>query len=182
VREAYLKWLLDKKIIVENKAEFGRRQEKRHFKTEYDAYGHKSFRLVVEQGEEDMTESDPEKFENVCFAPDVHGCFGDFLKCYCCGDSNGNTGKVSASEVRNAYAACDFGLRAKRSSEEYAAFLAPLEKEPRLLHYVEDIPWQRKVVWHLLDDRMRGIISILYEQSSYHGTILLFHKRQQIQF
>jgi hypothetical protein len=182
VREAYLKWLLDKKIIVEDRAEFGRRQEKRHFVTEYDDYGHKSFRLVVEHGDEDMTESDPEKFENVCFAPNVHGSFGDFLKCYCCGDSNGNTGKVSASDVKNAYVSCNFGIRAKHSPQKYSAFLAPLEKDSRLFHYVDDIPWQPKEVWHLLDERMRGIIAILYEQSSYHGTILLFDKRQQIQF
>jgi hypothetical protein len=168
VREAYLKWLLDRKIIVEEKQEFGRKQERAHFVTEYDAYGHKSFRRVVEQGEGSAPVSDPEEFADVGFDQNVFGSFALFLKEYCCG------------EARNAYVSCDFGLRAGRAPEAYEAFLRPLKEEQRL--YMEGVRWERKEVWHVLDERMRGILATLYEQSSYHGTILVFDKKERIHF
>jgi hypothetical protein len=47
---------------------------------------------------------------------------------------------------------------------------------------MEGVPWKRKVVWHLLNQRMKEILAVLYEQSSYHGSILLLQKREEIMF
>jgi hypothetical protein len=68
-----------------------------------------------------------------------------------------------------AYVTCDFGMRAKRAPLDYETFLSPLTEAQR--KYMDGIPWPRKVVWHVLDDRMTGIIATLREQSDYHGTI-----------
>jgi hypothetical protein len=38
--------------------------------------------------------------------------------------------------------------------------------------YIEGIPWRRKLVWHLMDQRMTEIITVLREKCDYHGTII----------
>jgi hypothetical protein len=68
----------------------------------------------------------------------------------------------------------------KREPEAYEVFLKPLAESQRL--YMEGIPWERKEVWHLLDQRMAGILTTLYGQSAYHGTILLLEKEEQVIF
>jgi hypothetical protein len=45
---------------------------------------------------------------------------------------------------------------------------------------MKDILWKRQLIWHQLDQRMMGILVTLYEQSSYHGIILLLHKKEEI--
>jgi hypothetical protein len=59
-------------------------------------------------------------------------------------------------------------------------FLEPLTEKQRL--YMEGVPWKRKIVWHLLEQRMLKILPVLYEQSSYHGTLLLLQKKEQFIF
>jgi hypothetical protein len=171
VQEAYWKYCLKHKIIVEEKSDLWKRRENVDYVTEYDSYGHKSLRRVVEYEEDDAAVPEPDDFRTVAYDPAVHGTFGSFLKEYCCpgGDQK---------SAGNAYASCDFGLRLYRAPEEYENFLSPLTEEQRL--YMKDILWKRQLVWHQLDQRMMGILVTLYEQSSYHGIILLLHKKEEI--
>jgi hypothetical protein len=127
VQEAYWNYLLKKKIIVRDKSELAENRTRTHFVTEYDAYGHKSFRQVVEQDESE----------------------------------NGGVSK---------YVSCDFGIRLYRDADSYAKFLSPLTEPQRL--YMEGVPWERRVVWHLMDERMAGIIEILRTKCDYHGEIV----------
>jgi hypothetical protein len=173
VQETYWKHCVKKKIIVEEKSELGKRLEKVSFVTDYDAYGRMSLRRVTECSDKKAPETYPDDFRHICYAPEVHGAFDLFLKEYCLninGDDND----------RNAYVSCDFGLRLKRDAKEYEKFLNPLTGEYR--RYMEGIPWKRKIVWHLLNRRMTDILIILYEQSSYHGTIVLLDKQEEISF
>jgi hypothetical protein len=127
VQEAYWKYLLKKKIIVRDQSELADRHSRTHFVTEYDEYGHKSFRQVVEYDE-------PE------------------------------AGSVSE------YVSCDFGIRMYRDAGSYAKFLEPLTEPQRL--YMEGVPWERRVVWHLMDGRMTGIIETLRTKCGYSGEIV----------
>jgi hypothetical protein len=173
VQDAYWKYLRKKKIVVEEKSELEEKQEKVSFVTEYDAYGHKSFRRVVEYEQNQTAPPDFDQFRTISYRLEVHGNFASFLNEYCCG------GKADEC-AGTAYVSCDFGLRMKRAPEEYEAFLKPLGEEQR--RYLEGIPWVRKTVWHQLNQRMVGILAALYEKSSYHGTILLLTKKEQINF
>jgi hypothetical protein len=173
VQEAFWKNYLKKKIIVEEKSELGKRKEKVSYVTDYDAYGRMSLRKVVEYEEEQTQVTDFDEFETITYNSDTHGMFASFLKEYCCGDNDDEN-------TRSAYVSCDFGVRMKRAPEEYETFLKPLTEEQRC--YMEGIPWKRKTVWHLLNKRMTGIITVLYEQSSYNGTILLLNKKEEINF
>jgi hypothetical protein len=158
VQETFWNYLLEKRIIVEEKSELEKKQEKVHFVTDYDSYGRKSFRRVVEYEENGLPALDFNTFRQIAYAPAVHGAFASFLKEYC---------------TLNTYVSCDFGLRT-------ASFLAPLTEKQRL--YMEGVPWKRKIVWHQLNQRMIEILPVLYEQSSYHGTLLLLQKNEQIAF
>jgi hypothetical protein len=171
VQEAFWNYCRKKKIIVEEKSELEKRQEKVHFVTDYDAYGRKSLRRVVEYEERKTPLPDLENFCTVTYDSDKHGGFALFLKEYCGrGDEN----------AANVYVSCDFGLRMKRAPKEYETFLSPLTKQQRL--YMEGVPWKRKLVWHQLNLRMAEILAVLYEQSAYHGLILLLDKNEQITF
>jgi hypothetical protein len=173
VQETFWKNYLKKKIIAEEKSELGKSREKVSFVTDYDAYGHMSLRKVVEYEEEQIQETDLDEFQTSTYNPDTHGLFSSFLREYCCE-------AIDEENAVSAYVSCDFGLRMRRSPEEYEKFLSPLTGELRI--YMEGMPWRRKVVWHQLNKRMTEIITILYEQSAYHGTILLLDKKEQINF
>jgi hypothetical protein len=166
VREAYWKYCLKKKIIAEDKSSLSKRRENVDYVTEYDSYGRKSLRRVVEYAEEKTPQLDLEQLRTLAYDPALHGSFETFLNRYC-GDGQ-------------AYVSCDFGLRQKRAPEEYEVFLAPLTEEQRL--YMQDIPWKRKTVWHRLDRRMLAILLTLYEKSSYHGSVLLLSRNEEITF
>jgi hypothetical protein len=158
VQETFWNYLLEKRIIVEEKSELEKKQEKVHFVTDYDSYGRKSFRQVVEYEESGLPVPDFDTFCQVTYVQAAHGRFASFLKEYCTSD---------------AYVSCDFAQRT-------ASFLEPLTEKQRL--YMEGVPWKRKIVWHRLNQRMMEILPALYEKSSYHGTLLLLQKKEQITF
>jgi hypothetical protein len=183
VREAYWKYCLKKKIIAEDKSALSKRRENVDYVTEYDAYGRKSLRRVVEYAEEKAPKLDLEHLSTFAYDPAHHGSFETFLNRYCCGDSadaRERDARRNAPGACYAYVSCDFGLRMNREPEVYEAFLAPLTEEQRL--YMQDIPWKRKTVWHQLNGRMLEILVTLYEKSSYHGALLLLHKNEEITF
>lgn len=80
VKETYYKWCVKNKIIVEDESEFSRGLSKSHFVTEYDEYGHKSFRKVIQTGA--CEGADITTFKTVTYMPGLHGTFKDFLKEY----------------------------------------------------------------------------------------------------
>jgi hypothetical protein len=146
VQEGFWKYLVDERVIVEEKGELGKRREKVNFVTDYDSYGHKSLRRVVDN------------FLRSTYTPAADGSFTDFLK------------RLSECE---AYVSCDFGVHKKNDFDV-------LDDRQRL--YMEGIPWKRKIVWHSLDERMLKILPILYEQTSYHGILVLLKKEEEIVF
>jgi hypothetical protein len=133
IQEYYWEYLVKNKIIVEEKEELDAGRKKEYFVADYDSYGRKTFRQVVEY-EKDA-------------APGT-------------------------------YVSCDFGLRAE--SDKFSTFLAPLNDKQRM--YIEGIPWRRKLVWHLMDQRMTEIITVLREKSDYHCTLLALEQNEPLVF
>jgi hypothetical protein len=125
VQEAYWNYCLKNRIIIESEEDIAKKRENVKYVTEYDSYGRKSFRKVVEQEKE-------------------VGVFS--------------------------YVSCDFGVRSRRNAAEYEQFLSPLEDPLR--SYIEGIPWPRRVVWHVLDERMNKIYEVLRDKSGYEGRII----------
>jgi hypothetical protein len=158
IQETFWNHLLEKRVIVEEKSELGKRQEKVRFVTDYNAYGGKSFRKVVEYEEGAEDQPDPGAFLPIRYNRAAYGEFPAFLEEYC---------------GENAYVSCDFGRQDK-------AFFEPLNEKQHL--YMEGVPWRRKTVWHRLDGRMREILAVLYGKSGYHGIILLLEKKEQVIF
>jgi hypothetical protein len=156
VQESFWKYLVDEKIIVEEKCELGKRREKVNFVTDYDSYGHKSLRRVVEYENGDLAKN-IDDFLHSTYTQAADGNFADFLK------------KLSESET---YVSCDFGMRREN------AFDVLTDREKL---YMEGIPWKRKLVWHRLDKRMLKILPVLYEMS-YHGILVSLKKEKQISF
>jgi hypothetical protein len=155
VQESFWKYLVDERIIVEEKDELGKRREKVKYVTDYDSYGHRSLRRVVEY--EDGGDRNIDDFLQSTFTPSADGNFSDFLT------------KLSESET---YVSCDFGVRKGNAFDV-------LNDREKL--YMEGIPWKRKLVWHLLDKRMLKILPVLYEMS-YHGVLVILKKEKQISF
>jgi hypothetical protein len=166
VQETYWNYLVKKKILVEEKEDLSRGRKKEYFVTDHDACGRKSFRKVVEYEEDGMVQGNPDDFSEMQYHPGIHGKFSSFLQ-ECCREGE-------------AYVSCDFGLRMKREPEKYESFLQPLPEAGR--RYIDGVPWKRKMVWHLLEERMMEILPALYGQSDYHGTILALSRREQIRF
>lgn len=166
-----------------------KRQEQYEFVTEYDEYGRKSFRRVIKEdkssrefqisGESkvlrksrDSRESkasskpqpaqrfekeEPVSWKEHIFTETERGGLNACLAELC-----------SANGEESAYISCDFGLRRYREPERYERSLLCLEADDR--EYVQGLPWERCVVYHRLNRRMRRIVSCLYEAGAFEGT------------
>lgn len=147
---------------------------------EYNEYGHKSFRRVpVGQagagggisahsggptastaglGGPTLRPGDPVVWTERGYNESSDGPFPEFLRRLRIMDG-----------ADSVYVSCDFGLRSKREPDKYPAFLQPLEPEQR--EYILGLPWERRMIYHRLDERMEGIVVCLYEKSGYHCKI-----------
>lgn len=148
-----------------------KKQEQYEFVTEYDEYGRKSFRRVIKEAKpskEPLASSKPqpaqrfEKEEPVSwkehiFTETERGGLNSCLAELC-----------NANGEETAYISCDFGLRRYREPEQYEKSLLCLEADDR--EYVQGLPWERRVVYHRLNRRMRRIVSCLYEAGTFEGT------------
>lgn len=66
-----------------------------------------------------------------------------------------SNGQEAADAKKKKYIACDFG------AEKAQAMLAVLDKKQR--EYIEGICWTKQTMYHLLDERMAGIVKRLSE-------------------
>lgn len=140
-------------------------QESYAYVTEYDQYGRKSFRRVT------VGETAPEAVE---FREQIFEKTGPepFLACLArlCQENGEETSYIS----------CDFGLRAKREPDAFLRALACLDEDGR--DYVLGLPWERRLVYHRLDRRMREIAARLYGQGDLHGSCYFVKIGQKLRF
>lgn len=140
-----------------------KRQEKYAYVTDYDQYGRKSFRRVLV---DEISQS------AVCWKEQIYGTkntelLSDLLN------------RICAANGENAsYVSCDFGLRLGREPERFfheLQFLDELQRE-----YILGIPWERRTVYHRLDQRMREIVVRLYTQGAFQGTCYFLKTEEKI--
>jgi len=141
----------------------GEQQEKFSYVVDYDQYGRSSFRRIAvsEGGAKEI------RWKEEDFRADVHGTLSSYLTEKCRG--NGET---------SAYVSCDFGLRSRREPERFLEELQVLDEYQR--EYVLGMPWERRMIYHRLDQRMRGIVSRMYEHGVYHGVCYFMELEEKI--
>ena len=139
------------------------RREKASYVIDYDRYGRKSFRRVVEKASQERNISWKEKQ----FCPERDGELSHFLKMQCA--ENGE---------ESSYISCDFGLLGRRAPAAYEEVLQVLDEGQRA--YIRGIPWERRLCFHRLDRRMQSIIVKLYENQVYGGTCYFLKSEEKI--
>lgn len=163
VRQTLWEYFLTEGILRLEEPGVGVGQEKYEYVTDYDAFGRKSFRRVLleERGAESVSWTERR------IAPGEKRTLGQYLEKAC-----GENGEEFS------YVSCDFGLMSRRDPETYAKRLGMLE--PQLREYVEGLPWERRMVWHRLDKRMREIILCLYENGAYRGACYFLKTEEKL--
>lgn len=152
IQNTVWKHFLDKGILLLDEPGTGMEQKAYDFVAEYDRYGRKSFRRVTVQG----YGGEPIQWTETVFCEERDGMLSAYLLKRC--DTNQKT---------SAYVSCDFGLRSRREPERFGQVLEVLEKPEQ--DYIRGLPWERRMVYHSLDERMRRIVARLYENGEYQG-------------
>lgn len=128
-------------------------QETYEYITEYDQYGRKSFRRATFMSEYEK----PVLWIEETVLGKTAKELSSLLSKLCI--ENGED---------TAYVSCDFGLTSKRESKKYNEMLSLLDKDDQ--EYILGLPWERRTVYHRLNQRMRNIVSHLYEHGGFIGT------------
>lgn len=152
IQQTIWQHFLDTGVLLLEEPGQGRTQEKYAYVTDYDQYGRKSFRRVTAE----VRGGEPVVWKERSFQEASDGKLLDFL-----------TERCQANGENTAYISCDFGLRSRREPERFQKEMELLEVRQR--QYVLGIPWERRMVYHRLDKRMREIAAGLYDLGAYHG-------------
>ena len=150
IREQMWKRLLETDVILTR--EPGSPKENTRFVREYDKYGRTSFRKVSETVSQES---------GVCISEiEVHLSekerFFSLLQ-----------RRITENGVKDSYAACDFGLLAADEPEKYQELLDVLDEQSR--DYVAGLPWEKKLLYHRLNERMQEIVFRLLEAGLWRG-------------
>ncbi len=160
VRKSVWQQLLDTKVVLTEEPGSGKVHGKAEYTMERDKYGRTSYRLVtagVEAGRSDIGKN----AGIICWKEKTYdkardGSLAEYLAEKC--DNN---------DAESAYIACSFGLCGKAESEEQAVAMQVLNERQR--EYILGLPWENKVCYHRLDQRMREIVVKLHSAGYYQG-------------
>ncbi len=150
IQEQMWKRLLETDVILAR--EPGSPKESTRFVREYDKYGRTSFRRVSEAVSQEC---------GVCTA-EIKVLISEKKRLLAL-----LSRKIAENGVKDSYAACDFGVAANEDPEAYRKVLASLDENDR--DYIEGLPWERKVVYHRLNERMQKIMFCLLETNQWQG-------------
>lgn len=139
-------------------------KEEYDYVTQYDSYGRKSFRRVV------LTSSTEEP---IVWKESIFSCKTGREISFWLGSQCEKNGEETA------YISCDFGLRSRREPEQYQKALTLLNDDDR--EYVEGLLWERKVIYHRLNKRMRDIAARLYEGGEFSGIGYFMKIKERVQ-
>ena len=138
-------------------------QETYEYITEYDQYGRKSFRRTTLMSEYEKPVVWIEETALGKTAKELSSLLSKL-----CIENGEDT----------AYVSCDFGLTSKRESKKYSEMLSLLDKDDQ--EYILGLPWERKKVYHRLNQRMRNIVSRLYEHGEFIGTCYFMNIKKKL--
>lgn len=154
IQRAVWERLLEVGVILTEEPGKGKPKEKVRYVREYDRFGKSSFRRVAEL---DSGQAAEELRWRERYVPAEEGERAAALL----------RESFSRNSADKAYMSCDFGLTVYRSPEVYARMLQCLDRGQR--EYVEGLPWEKRVVYHRLDARMREILVRLCRAGLYQG-------------
>lgn len=163
VQEVAWAHMTENGCILPEEPGHGSAREKVEYVTEYDSYGKKSFRRVVIK-------------ENVVSGGEwKERLWGDL--------GYGKLAELLAEKCRengenSAYISCNFGVRLQTDPDIFAEELSCLVQKQK--EYILGLPWEAKVVYHRLDQRMREIVSCLFEHGLYHGNCYFIKLNEKI--
>lgn len=163
IRQTIWQHFLDTGVLLLEEPGQGRTQETYAYVTDYDQYGRKSFRRVTAK----VRGGETVVWKERSFQEASDGRLLDFL-----------TERCQANGENTAYISCDFGLISRREPERFQKEMELLEVRQR--QYVLGIPWERRMVYHRLDKRMREIAAGLYDHGAYHGSCYFTEIKEKI--
>lgn len=152
VQKTVWQQLLDTKVVLTEEPGSGKVRGKTEYAVERDKYGRTSYRLLTAHGEDAGSIHWKERI----YSRGTDGWLAEYLARMC--DRN---------EEEGAYISCDFGLWSRREPEKLATAMQILNERQR--EYISGLPWENKVCYHRLDQRMREITVKLYENGHYQG-------------
>lgn len=141
----------------------GEAQEKYGYVEDYDRFGRKSFRRVLlKEGK-----AEPAVWRESRITAGTGAMLLEEL-----GEKCRENGEDFS------YASCDFGLQSRREPEAFAQRIQRLQ--PQLRDYVLGLPWERRMAYHRLDERMRRIVTELYGNGEYQGTCYFLRTAEKL--
>ena len=149
-RQVWERLLETEVILVEEPG--SSHKEKADYVREYDKYGRASFRRVVE--------ASPEM--SVAHWRDLEIDGGGKEKIRSLLEK-----KIAENGEPHSFAACEFGLLARREPQRFQELLQALDERQK--EYVQGLPWEAKRVYHRLDSRMLDIILRLSIKGLWQG-------------
>lgn len=155
VQQAVWKHLSDTGALLLEEPGIGTQKKAPVFVKEYDKYGRPSFRRINGQAQSQNAICWIER----CFLGKEPRELQDFLAMQC--ERNGEN---------FSFVSCSFGLKGQTG---LASELGERQQE-----YILGLPWEQKIVYHKLDQRMREIVARLYRTGKYHET-LYFQKNKE---
>ena len=138
-------------------------KENYEFVTEYDAYGRKSFRQVAV----DSIKEPEIVWNEQIFTVQNRTTLAAYL-----------ADKCTENGEKTAYISCNFGLKSRREPANYKKMLNLLEESDR--EYLLGLPWERKLIYHRLNRRMRNIVDTLYQEGEYTGTCYFINQKEKL--
>lgn len=154
---------LDTEVLLLEEPGKGGQREIYEYVTEYDQYGRKSFRRVTTE----VRDRASVVWKERRFSEASDGRLLDFL-----------TERCRENGEESAYISCDFGLKSCRDPEGFRREMELLKERQR--KYVTGIPWERRMAYHRLDERMREIAAVLYEHGAYHGNCYFAARKEKV--
>lgn len=204
VGQAVWQHMVDTGRLMFAEPEAGNQREQYTYVLEYDAYGKSSYQRVTVQerdakpvrwkerqfsgGEDRELSQNRDKAVSAGAGRELPGNRDKMVSAGAGRELSGNGGKplsvflaekCAENGEEYSYVSCDFGLRSRREPEKYQQVMKLLEESQR--DYIQGLPWERRLVYHRLDDRMQGIIARLYEAGEYHGTCYFVKTEEKIQ-
>lgn len=152
VQKTVWEHLFDAEVLLAAEPGSENQQEKVTYVKDYDKYGRISFRRVASKN----SAAGAVFWKEYRYTEAKDGDLPVYI-----------SNKCRENGEETAYVSCDFGLR-MRDFPVFTASLAALEEGHR--EYILGLPWEEKVVYHRLNQKMREIIADLHKNGGYHGT------------
>ena len=86
--------------------------------------------------------------------------------------------KCAENGEETAYISCDFGLKSRREPANYEKMLNLLEESDR--EYLLGLLWERRLIYHRLNRRMRKIANALYQHKVFTGNCYFVNLKEKL--